>query len=136
MSKVLVIAEHDGDQLNGSTARAVACASELGLDAVDVAVLAADGAVVADQAASLTGVSTVVLVQNPANEHAVAALLAPQIEALASDYSHVFAPSTTFGKDLMPRVAAHLGVPQISDIMRVESATVFDRPVYAGNAVV
>jgi Electron transfer flavoprotein, alpha subunit len=136
MSKVLVIAEHDGNQLNGSTARAVACASELGLDAVDVAVLAADGAVVADQAASLTGVSTVVLVQNPANEHAVAALLAPQIEALASDYSHVFAPSTTFGKDLMPRVAAHLGVPQISDIMRVESATVFDRPVYAGNAVV
>ena len=136
MSKVLVIAEHDGDQLNGSTARAVACASELGLDAVDVAVLAADGAVVADQAASLTGVSTVVLVQNPANEHAVAALLAPQIEALASDYSHVFSPSTTFGKDLMPRVAAHLGVPQISDIMRVESATVFDRPVYAGNAVV
>jgi Electron transfer flavoprotein, alpha subunit len=136
MSKVLVIAEHDGNQLNSSTARAVACASELGLDAVDVAVLAADGAVVADQAASLTGVSTVVLVQNPANEHAVAALLAPQIEALASDYSHVFAPSTTFGKDLMPRVAAHLGVPQISDIMRVESATVFDRPVYAGNAVV
>ena len=136
MSKVLVIAEHDGNQLNGSTARAVACASELGLDAVDVAVLAADGAVVADQAASLTGVSTVVLVQNPANEHAVAALLAPQIEALASDYSHVFAPSTTFGKDLMPRVAAHLGVPQISDIMRVESAMVFDRPVYAGNAVV
>ncbi|MGB0238126.1 MAG: electron transfer flavoprotein subunit alpha/FixB family protein [Cycloclasticus sp.] len=136
MSKVLVIAEHDGNQLNGSTARAVACASELGLDAVDVAVLAADGSVVADQAASLTGVSTVVLVQNPANEHAVAALLAPQIEALASDYSHVFAPSTTFGKDLMPRVAAHLGVPQISDIMRVESATVFDRPVYAGNAVV
>ncbi len=136
MSKVLVIAEHDGSQLNGSTARAVACASQLGLDAIDIAVLAADGSAVAEQAAKLAGVATVVLVQNPVNENAVAALLAPQIEALASDYSHVLAPSTTFGKDLMPRVAAHLGVPQISDIMRVESATVFDRPVYAGNAVI
>ena len=136
MSKVLVIAEHDGSQLNGSTARAVACASQLGLDAIDIVVLAADGSAVAEQAAKLTGVATVVLVQNPVNENAVAALLAPQIEALASDYSHVLAPSTTFGKDLMPRVAAHLGAPQISDIMRVESATVFDRPVYAGNAVV
>ena len=136
MSKVLVIAEHDGSQLNGSTARAVACASQLGLDAIDIAVLAADGSAVAEQAAKLTGVATVVLVQNPVNENAVAALLAPQIEALASEYSHVLAPSTTFGKDLMPRVAAHLGVPQISDIMRVESATVFDRPVYAGNAVI
>jgi len=136
MSKVLVIAEHDGSQLNGSTARAVACASQLGLDAIDIVVLAADGSAVAEQAAKLTGVATVVLVQNPVNENAVAALLAPQIEALASDYSHVLAPSTTFGKDLMPRVAAHLGAPQISDIMRVESATIFDRPVYAGNAVV
>ncbi|SHJ44789.1 electron transfer flavoprotein subunit alpha/FixB family protein [Cycloclasticus pugetii] len=136
MSKVLVIAEHNGSELNGSTARAVACASELGLEAVDVAVLASDGQLVAEQAAKLTGVATVILVQNEVNEHAVAALLAPQIEVLASEYSHVFAPSTTFGKDLMPRVAAHLGVPQISDIMRVESATVFDRPVYAGNAVV
>lgn len=136
MSKVLVIAEHDGTNLNGSTARAVSCASDLGLDAIDVVVLAADGAAVAEQAAKITGVTNVLLVQNAANEHAVAAFLAPQIEALAADYSHVFAPSTTFGKDLMPRVAAHLGRPQISDIMRVESSHVFDRPVYAGNAIV
>jgi electron transfer flavoprotein alpha subunit len=136
MSKVLVIAEHDGTNLNGSTARAVSCAADLGLDAIEVVVLASDGSSVADQAAKISGVSNVLLVQNPVNEHAVAALLAPQIESLASDYSHVLAPSTTFGKDLMPRVAAHLGVPQISDIMRVESTTVFDRPVYAGNAVV
>ncbi|ORU90708.1 MAG: electron transfer flavoprotein subunit beta [Cycloclasticus sp. symbiont of Poecilosclerida sp. M] len=136
MSKVLVIAEHDGTNLNGSTARAVSCASDLGLDAIDVVVLASDGSSVAEQAAKLTGVTKVLLVQNPANEHAVAAFLAPQIESLAADYSHVLAPSTTFGKDLMPRVAAHLGRPQISDIMRVESAMVFDRPVYAGNAIV
>lgn len=136
MSKVLIIAEHDGNTLNGSTARAVTCAKDLALDAIDIVVLAADGSSVAEQAAAIAGVNTVLLVQNPANENAVAALLAPQVEALSSDYSHVFAPSTTFGKDLLPRVAALIGVPQISDIMRVESATVFDRPVYAGNAVV
>jgi electron transfer flavoprotein alpha subunit len=136
MSKVLIIAEHDGNTLNGSTARAVTCAIDLALDAIDIVVLAADGSSVAEQAAAIAGVNTVLLVQNPANENAVAALLAPQIVALSSDYSHVFAPSTTFGKDLLPRVAALIGVPQISDIMRVESATVFDRPVYAGNAVI
>jgi len=136
MSRVLVIAEHDGSILNGSTARAISCAKELGVDGIDIVVLAADGAAVADQAAAIAGVDKVVLVKNPANEHAVAALLAPQIQEIASDYSHVFAPSTTFGKDLLPRVAALLGVPQISDIMRVENATTFDRPIFAGNAVV
>jgi len=135
MSRVLVIAEHDGSILNGSTARAISCAKQLGVDGIDIVVLAADGAAVADQAAAIAGVDKVVLVKNPANEHAVAALLAPQIQEIAADYSHVFAPSTTFGKDLLPRVAALLGVPQISDIMRVESATVFDRPIFAGNAV-
>ncbi len=136
MSKVLVIAEHDGTTLNGSTARAVSCAKELGLDAIDIVVLASDGASVSEQAAAISGVNTVILVENPANEHAVSALLAPQIEALCSDYSHLLAPSTTFGKDLLPRIAAHLGAPQISDIMRVESPRVFDRPVYAGNAII
>jgi len=136
MSKVLVIAEHDGTTLNGSTARAVSCAKELGLDAIDIVVLASDGASVSEQAAAISGVNTVILVENPANEQAVSALLAPQIEALCSDYSHLLAPSTTFGKDLLPRIAAHLGAPQISDIMRVESPRVFDRPVYAGNAII
>jgi len=135
MSRVLVIAEHDGSILNGSTARAISCAKQLGVDGIDIVVLAADGAAVADQAAAISGVDKVVLVKNPANEHAVAALLAPQIQEIASDYSHVFAPSTTFGKDLLPRVAALLGVPQISDIMRVENATTFDRPIFAGNAI-
>ncbi len=135
MSKVLIIAEHDGKNLNGSTARAVTCAQGISAESVEIAVFAADGGAVAEQAAALIGVTKVLLIENPANDHAVAAILAPQIEALASEYSHVLAPSTTFGKDLAPRIAAHLGVPQISDIMRVESPTVFDRPIYAGNAV-
>ena len=97
---------------------------------------AADAAAVAAQAAQLAGVDRVLTVENPANEHALAAVLAPQVAALAKDFTHVLGPSTTFGKDLMPRVAALLGCAQISDIMAVESATRFRRPIYAGNAIV
>src|SRR5262249_35839218 len=91
---------------------------------------------VAAQAAQLAGVTRVLTVENPANEHALAAVLAPQVAALAKDFSHLFGPSTTFGKDLMPRVAALLGCAQISDIMAIESANRFRRPIYAGNAIV
>tara|TARA_R110002072_G_scaffold122511_2_gene257128 strand:+ start:3337 stop:4278 length:942 start_codon:yes stop_codon:yes gene_type:complete len=136
MGKVLIIAEHDGKHLNGSTARAVTCAQGLSAESVELAIFAADGSNVAEQAATLNGVTTVLLIENPANEHALAAILAPQIEVLASEYSHILVPSTTFGKDLTPRIAAQLGVPQISDIMRVESSRIFDRPIYAGNAIV
>jgi len=87
-------------------------------------------------ALSLADVTRVLTVENAANEHALAAVLAPQVVAVAKDYSHVFAASTTFGKDLMPRVAALLGTAQISDIMAVESANRFRRPIYAGNAIV
>ena len=75
-------------------------------------------------------------VANAANAHPVAQVLAPQVAKLAGGYSHVFGPSTTFGKDLMPCVAALLGVAQVSDIMAVESSHVFKRPIYAGNAIV
>lgn len=135
MSKVLIIAEHDGKNLNGATARVVTCAQGISAESVEIAVFAMAGESVAEQAAALSGVTKVLLIENPANEHPVAAILAPQIEALAGAYTHVLLPSTTFGKDLTPRVAAHLGVPQISDIMRVENPRVFDRPIYAGNAV-
>jgi electron transfer flavoprotein alpha subunit len=136
MSKVLIIAEHDGINLNGSTARAVTCAQGLSAESVELAVFTVEGGTLAEQAAALSGVTKVLLIENSANEHTIAAILAPQIEALASEYSHILVPSTTFGKDLTPRIAAHLGVPQISDIMRVESPRVFDRPIYAGNAVI
>ncbi len=75
-------------------------------------------------------------IENAANAEPLAAVLAPQVAAVAANYTHVFGPSTTFGKDLMPRVAALLGVGQLSDIMAVESAYKFRRPVYAGNAVI
>lgn len=135
MSKVLIIAEHDGSTLNDSTAKCVACAIDLPDTEIDLLVLAKDGSGIAEQAAKLDSVAKVLLVENDANEHSLAAILAPQIVALASRYSHVFGPSTTFGKDLMPRVAALLGVNQVSDIMSVQGSHSFKRPIYAGNVI-
>jgi electron transfer flavoprotein alpha subunit len=136
MSKVLVIAEHDGTKLNASTAKCVTCAAALPNAEVTVAVCAADASAVASQASQLKGVAKVLKIENAANAHAVSAVLAPQIVAIAGEFSHVLGPSTTFGKDLMPRVAALLEAPQLSDIMAVESATRFRRPIYAGNAII
>ncbi len=136
MSKVLVIAEHNGAALNPSTAKCVSCAAEIDGADIDIVVLGASVANVAVEAAQISAVARVVTIEREENEHAIAAILAPQIAALASDYSHVFGPSTTFGKDLMPHVAALLGVNQISDIMSVEGGNRFKRPIYAGNAIV
>jgi len=136
MSKVLIVAEHLDGRLNASTARTVSAAQALSPEAIDIVVLAADPAAVAAQAAQIAGVARVLTVANPANAHAIAQVLGPQVAQLAVGYTHVFGPSTTFGKDLMPVVAALLGVNQVSDLMAVESSHVFKRPIYAGNAIV
>jgi electron transfer flavoprotein alpha subunit len=136
MSKVLVIAEHLDGKLNAATAKCVSAAKALNAEAIDIVVLAADPAAVAAEAAQIEGVSKVLAAANPANENAIAQVLAPQVAKLASGYTHVFGPSTTFGKDLMPCVAALLGVAQVSDVMTVEGSHVFKRPIYAGNAIV
>ena len=135
-ARVLIVAEHDGEHLNLSTAKCVSCAVSFENDGVDVVVLAADGQAVAGEAAALEGVRTVLLIDHPANETSLAATWAPQIAAVAANYSHVFGPSTTFGKDLMPRVAALLDVGQLSDIMSTTDGRIFQRPIYAGNAIV
>ena len=135
MSKILVIAEHDGAKLNPSTSKCVTCASKIGGSTIDVLVLAADGSAVAAQAAALAGVGKALVAENAANVEPLAAVLAPQVAKLAAGYTHVFGPSTTFGKDLMPRVAALIGVGQVTDIMAVDGAHTFKRPIYAGNAV-
>jgi len=136
MAKVLIVAEHLGGQLNAATAKTVSAAQALQPEAIDIVVLAADPAGVAAQAAQLAGVARVLTVTNAANEHAIAQVLGPQIAKLAAGYSHVFGPSTTFGKDLMPVVAALLGVNQLSDLMSVEGSHTFQRPIYAGNAII
>jgi len=134
-SKVLIVAEHDGAKLNPATAKCVTCARGISGAEITVVVCAADAGAVAAQAAQLTGVSKVITVENPVNAHQLSATLAPQIVALAGAFTHVLGPSTTFGKDLMPRVAALLDTAQVSDIMAVESPTRFRRPIYAGNAI-
>jgi electron transfer flavoprotein alpha subunit len=136
MTKILLIAEHDGSVLNSSTAKTLACAAQIEGAEIDIAVFAASASSIAAEAATLDSVARVIVVENDANQHPLAAILAPQIVALADGYTHVFGPSTTFGKDLMPRVAALLGVNQISDIMSVESSHTFKRPIYAGSVVV
>jgi electron transfer flavoprotein alpha subunit len=136
MSKVLIIAEHLNGKLNASTAKCVSAAQALSPPSIDIVVLAADPSAVAAQAAQIAGVNKVLSVANAANAQAIAQVQAPQIAALAAGYSHVFGPSTTFGKDLMPCVAALLGVNQISDLMAVDGAHAFKRPIYAGNAII
>ncbi len=135
MAKILVIAEHLDGKLNSAVAKTVSAAAAVGGD-IDVLVLAADPAAVAAQAAQIAGVGKVLTVANPANEHAVAQVQAPQIAKAAAGYSHVFGASTTTGKDLMPAVAALLGVNQVSDLMAVEGPHTFKRPIYAGNAII
>jgi electron transfer flavoprotein alpha subunit len=136
MNNVLIIGEHDGRTLNPATAKCVTCAGGIPAAVISIALFGADTAAVAAQAAAVAGVRTVLRVDRPENEHPLAAILAPQVSALAADYSHVFGPSTSFGKDLMPRVAALLGVAQVSDLMAVEGAYRFRRPIYAGNAII
>jgi len=137
MSKVLIVAEHLNGKLNSSTARCVSCARELKPETIDVLVLADAPDTIAAEAARIDGVSKVLTVANAANAHPLAAVYAPQVAAVAKNgYNHVFAPSTTFGKDVAPCVAALLGVAQVSDIMSVIDAHTFQRPIYAGNAIV
>jgi electron transfer flavoprotein alpha subunit len=136
MSKVLIVAEHLDGKLNPATAKCVTAARALAPARIDVVVLGADPASVAAQAAQIDGVTRVLSVANPANVAPIAQVLAPQVAALAPEYTHVFGPSTTFGKDLMPCVAALLGVSQVSDVMAVEGPHRFTRPIYAGNAII
>ena len=136
MSKILIIGEHDGKALNPATAKCVTCAKSIPDAEITIALLGADTAAVAAQAAELAGVKAVLRVDRAENAHPLAATFAPQIVALAQDYTHLFGPSTSFGKDLMPRVAALLGVPQVSDLMAVEGAHRFRRPIYANNAII
>jgi electron transfer flavoprotein alpha subunit len=137
MSKVLIVAEHLDGKLNASTARCVTCAKDFKAESIDVLVLAADVAAIAADAAKVDGVAKVLTIARAENAHALAAVYAPQVAAVAKNgYTHVLFPSTTFGKDVAPRAAALLGVAQVSDIMAVEGAHTFKRPIYAGNAIV
>ena len=131
---VLVIAEHDNDKVRTATLNAVTAAGEIDTD-VDLLVAGSGCAGVADECSSIQGVTRILLVDDPAYEHDLPENLSPLVQSLAERYSHVLAPASTFGKSLLPRVAARLDVQQISDISDIESPDTFVRPIYAGNAL-
>jgi electron transfer flavoprotein alpha subunit len=130
----LVVAEHDNAELKAATLSTVMAASQIGGD-IHVLVAGMGCAAVAAQAAKITGVSAVKIADDAVYEHQLAEPLTTLLVGLAGDYSHVLAPATTFGKNMMPRVSALLDVAQISDISAVVSADTFVRPIYAGNAL-
>ena len=130
----LVLAEHDNTALKASTLNTVAAAAELCSD-VHVLVAGADCAAVAEEASKLAGIAKVLLVDAEIYRYDLAENLAPLLVGLAPGYSHVLAAATTYGKNVMPRAAALLDVQQVSDIIAIESADTFVRPIYAGNAL-
>jgi electron transfer flavoprotein alpha subunit len=139
MNKILILAEHDGTTLNPGTAKAVSCAAaiaEHGGGDIDILVLGDGIDGVATQAAAIDGVTTV-LATNAAHLAApLAANHGPELAAAADGYTHVLAPSSTYGKDVLPHAAALKGINPLSDIMAVDGARQFKRPIYAGNAIV
>ena len=131
---ILVIAEHDHASLKAATLNTVAAAQKIGGD-IHLLVAGTNCNAAAQEAASLGGVSTVKVADAAHYQSQTAENLTALVLANAAGYSHILAPATTFGKNLMPRVAALLDVAQISEITGVESADTFVRPIYAGNAL-
>lgn len=131
---VLVLADHDNGQLAGATLNTVTAASQIGGD-IHVLVAGDASGDVARAAAAVAGVAKVLVANGDSLGHGIAENVAPLIQEMASGYSHLLAPATTTGKNIMPRVAALLDVMQISDIVQVIDANTFQRPIYAGNAL-
>lgn len=131
---ILVVADIDGKDLGPATLNAVTAASQLDGD-IHVLAAGTDISAAAEAASKVSGVAKVLKADAGHLGHALAENLAPVVVALASDYSHILFPATTFGKNVAPRVAALLDIQQISDITKVISASSFERPVYAGNAL-
>jgi electron transfer flavoprotein alpha subunit len=130
----LVIAEHDNASLKGSTHHTITAAAQCGGD-VHVLVAGSNAAAAAAQAAQIAGVSKVLLADAAHFADGLAENVAEQVLAVAAAYSHILAPATAYGKNILPRVAAKLDVAQISEITRVDSPDTFERPIYAGNAI-
>jgi electron transfer flavoprotein alpha subunit len=130
----LVIAEHDNHQLKSSTLNTVTAAA-MAAGEVHVLIAGADCKAVAEQAAGVAGVTKVLLADAPQLADELAENVAAQALAAVKGYTHVFAPATAFGKNVLPRLAALLDCAQVSDVISVESADTFTRPIYAGNAI-
>ena len=131
---ILVIGEHDNDELKPSTLNTVTAAQELG-DEIDLLIAGANCDAAAEHAARVTGVKRVLKADDPSLADSLAENLSPLIAKLAGGYTHVLIPASTYGKNIMPRAAALLDVQQISDVSGIEGEDTFVRPIYAGNAM-
>jgi len=131
---ILVVAEHDNNELRADTLKTVAAAQAIG-DEIHLLVAGSDCQSVAQEAAKVNGICKVLVADQAIYTHQLAENISLLVTELASDYEHILAAALTTGKNFMPRVAALLDVAQISDIIGVESADTFIRPIYAGNAI-
>ena len=131
---ILVIAEHDNNELKVSTLNTITAASEIGGD-VSVLVVGSDSSSVAEQASKISGINSVIHVDDPIYKNFLAEDFGNLVTSVADGFSYILAPATTFGKNFLPRVAAKLDVQQISDIISVEDANTFKRPIYAGSCI-
>ena len=131
---ILVFCDHDNGQFGAATLNAVSAAQQIGGD-IQVLVAGDTSGTIATEASAIAGVAKVLVADGAEYAHGLAENLAPLICDLASQYSHILAPATTTGKNIMPRVAALLDVMQISDIIKIDDANTFQRPIYAGNAL-
>ena len=131
---VLLLAEHDNKIIKSSTLNTITAASQIN-DDVHVLVVGYQNESVINELASIPLVKKVKQVNSPEFEHHLAENISPIIIKIADQYSHILAPATTFGKNIMPRVAAKLDISQVSDIIKIESEDTFIRPIYAGNAL-
>lgn len=130
----LVIAEHDNQTPAASTLAAISATKQLA-DDVRVLVAGYQCAAVAEALQSISGVSEVLLADHEVYQHQLAESMVPLIKEVAGNASHIVAPATTFGKNMMPRLAAQLGVGQVSDVINIIDAHTYQRPIYAGNAI-
>ena len=131
---ILVVAEHDNNEIKGSTLNTVTAASKIGGD-VSVLVAGSESSSAAEQASKIAGISSVIHVDDPIYKNFLAEDLGNLVVSIAEGFNYILAPATTFGKNFLPRVAAKLDVQQISDIISVEDADTFKRPIYAGSCI-
>ena len=131
---ILVIAEHDNQTLNFNTHKVISAAKQLQGE-IHLLVMGHDCAAVGEQGSRLAGVTRVLLANDALYQHQLAEPCAALVSRLATAYRHVLAPASTFGKDMLPRAAALLGVGMVADVVAIESEDIFVRPVYAGNAL-
>tara|TARA_Y100000748_G_scaffold48687_1_gene37124 strand:- start:3 stop:956 length:954 start_codon:yes stop_codon:yes gene_type:complete len=131
---ILILAEHNNEEVKSSTLNTIGAASKISSD-IEVLVVGSNTEGVCKEISNYQNIKKVLSLNNTDYEHAIAEKIEPVIMSIADNYSHIFAPATTFGKNVMPRVAVKLDVAQISDVISVESEDTFIRPIYAGNAL-